>query len=127
MFIPKYRGKVIYNKNLGDLFWNTSNKNNTWVYEDNYDLIKRQKLACSVDTRTPSISIRDVSGKSGIVKSASFKAEIYKITENGKVEVAWTKNPNTPTTEDSWESVTFFANDGDKATVTIKLDIKISS
>ena len=94
-----------YNKNIGDLFWNTSNKNNMWVYNDNNSsttdalddyLVKGQKLVCSVDTRTPSISIRDIEGNSETVKEASFKAEISKITSLGKVSVAWTKSETHP-------------------------------
>ena len=118
-----------YNKNIGDLFWNTSNKNNMWVYNDNNSsttdalddyLVKGQKLVCSVDTRTPSISIRDIEGNSATVKEASFKAEISKITSLGKVSVAWTKSENAPETEDAWSEVTFFANEDDKAIVSLE-------
>ena len=118
-----------YNKNIGDLFWNTSNKNNMWVYNDNNDattdslddrLVKGQKFACSIDTRTPSISIRDVEGDSEIVKSASFVAKVTKITNQGNISVAWTKSANAPETEDAWSAVTFSANEKDEATVNLE-------
>ena len=118
-----------YNKNLGDLFWNTSNKNNLWVYNDQNDattdslddrLVRGQKLVCSVDTRTPSIAVRDVEGDDGTVKSASFRVVASKITNEGKIEVAWTKSEALPTSEDAWTAVTFFAGEDDKATVDLE-------
>ena len=118
-----------YNKNIGDMFWNTSNKNNMWVYDDNDPLtvdvledalVKGQKIVCSVDTRMPSVSVRDITGNSGIVKSGSFNAVISKITNQGKIEIAWTKNETAPTTEDAWSEVVFTADEDGKATVALE-------
>ena len=118
-----------YNKNLGDLFWNTSNKNNMWVYNDgdaftvdslDDRLVKGKKFVCSVDTRTPDISIYDVEGDSGIVRSASFAATVSNITNQGNISVAWTKSESAPTTEDSWSPITFSVDEKDRATVTLE-------
>ena len=118
-----------YNKNIGDMLWNTSNKNNMWVYDDNDPLtadvledalVKGKKIVCSVDTRMPSVSVRDITGNSGIVKSGSFNAVISKITNQGKIEIAWTKNETAPTTEDAWSEVVFTADEDGKATVALE-------
>ena len=107
-----------YNKKLGDMLWNTSNKNNMWSLDDSE--VAGKKIACTVDTRTPSISILDVEGNSGTVRSASFVAKVTKITNQGSISVAWTKSENAPETEDAWSAVTFFANEKDEATVNLE-------
>ena len=107
-----------YNKKIGDMFWSTSNKNNMWACND--DSVKGQKLVCSIDTRTPTIRVLDISGDSDTVKSASFNTVVSNITNQGKIEVAWTKSESAPLTEDAWTSVTFSANDEDKATVILE-------
>ena len=107
-----------YNNTLADLFWNAANKNNMWTLEDSK--IKNNKLICTVDTRTPNITVHDISGDSGIVKSGSFQATVSSITNQGKIDIAWTKETTPPTAQDAWSSVTFSADGDDKTTVSIE-------
>ena len=107
-----------YNNTLADLFWNAANKNNMWTLEDSK--IKNTKLICTVDTRTPNITVHDISGDSGIVKSGSFRATVSSITNQGKIDIAWTKEATPPTAQDAWSSVTFSADGDDKTTVSIE-------
>lgn len=107
-----------YNNTLADLFWNAANKNNMWTLEDSK--IKNNKLICTVDTRTPNITVHDILGDSGIVKSGSFQATVSSITNQGKIDIAWTKETTPPTAQDAWSSVTFSADGDDKTTVSIE-------
>ena len=76
-----------YNKNIGDLLWNTSNKNNMWTAADS--LVAGKKFVCSIDTRTPDISVHNITGNSGTVKSGSFQVTVSNITNQGKIDIAW--------------------------------------
>ena len=107
-----------YNRNIGDLCWNRVNKNNIW--EVDKSKIEGEKLVCTVDTRTPDINILNISGNSGIVKSGSFQATVSSITNQGKIDIAWTKEETPPTAQDAWSSVTFSANGDDRTTVNIE-------
>lgn len=107
-----------YNKNLCDLFWNTSNKNNAWTVSD--DKVSGKRLVCSMDTRTPDISITNLSGDTGIAKNASFTLTVRNITALGKIDVAWTKTEAPPLSADAWSNVTFTANADDVTTVSVE-------
>ena len=106
------------NKNIGDLLWNTSNKNNMWSVVDSQ--VAGKKFVCSIDTRTPNITTHNISGNSGIVKSGSFQVTVSNITNQGKIDIAWTKEETPPTAQDAWSSVTFSADGDDKTTVSIE-------
>ena len=119
-----------YNSNIGDLFWNTSNRNNMWVYDDSNDstedrlddrLVSGQMFACSIDTRTPTIRLSEIkSGRTGIVQYGEFSVEVSKITNSGKIYVAWTKSQEPPIAQDAWSSVPFFADANGNTTVSFK-------
>ncbi len=107
-----------YNRNIGDLCWNKVNKNNIW--EVDKSKIEGEKLVCTVDTRTPNITTHNISGNSETVKSGSFQATVSSITNQGKIDIAWTKEETPPTAQDAWSSVTFSADGDDKTTVSIE-------
>ena len=107
-----------YNNTVVDLFWNKANKNNAWSVEDSK--IAGQRLACTVDTRTPDISVQNIVGNVGTVKSGSFNVTVADITNKGKIDVAWAKESTPPTAVDAWSSVAFSVNDVDRTTVSIE-------
>ena len=107
-----------YNNTVVDLFWNKANKNNMWNLEDSK--VKGQTLACTVDTRTPDITVQNIVGNSGTVKSASLDVTVDSITSKGKIEVSWTKEEAPPTASDAWLNVPFSANDVDRTTISVE-------